>query len=114
MERSYPGYTVVVRDVAVTEGTPVDQVTAAVDEEKLALARIIMQAHGFGGPQRRSEYGSGYRGLSWSPQTTAPNRDASPFKNRIPSSFSPLGAAHTVPSPTYLFPNPMPYPRPHP
>jgi len=114
MERSYPGYTVLVREVAVTEGDPADKVTAAVADEKLALAKSIMQANGFGVPGRRSEYGSGYSGLSWSPQTTAPRRDASSFKNATPGSFSPLGAAHTVPSPTYPFPNPMPYPRPHP
>jgi hypothetical protein len=115
MERSYPGYTVLVRDRAVTAGDSADKVLAAVaDEEELALAKSIMQAHGFGDTQRRSNYSAGYHGFSWSPQTTAPRRDSSSLKNAVPHSFSPLGAAHPAPSPTYLFPNPMPYPRPHP
>ena len=114
MSRAYPGYTVTVLDVPVTEGERAEKLTAAVEAEKLALAKSIMLKYGIGEPRRRLEYGSGYSGLAGVSPGPALNGNTSSFANRIPRSFSPLGAAHPVPSPTYLYPNPMPYPRPHP
>jgi hypothetical protein len=114
MERSYPGYTVAVRDLPAMEGDPAGRIAAAVEDEKLALARLILEKYSMGSPRRNLTYGSGYSGFSWSPQSSVLNRNVSPFANAIPRSLYPLGAAHTVPSQPYLFPTPMPYPRPHP
>ena len=48
MERSYPGYTVSVHDLPAAEGDPAERIAAAVEEEKLALARFILEKHSLG------------------------------------------------------------------
>ena len=42
MERSYRGYTVLVRDLQVAEGDSAGRIAAAVEDERLALARLIL------------------------------------------------------------------------
>ncbi len=107
MARDYPGYSVAVRDLPAAGGDPAHRIAAAVEDEKLMLARSILAAHS-------NTYGSGYQGFSRSPQRYTPYSNPSRFKNAIPSSLPPLGAAHPVAPQPYLYPNPMPYPRPHP
>jgi hypothetical protein len=113
MDRKYPGYTVTVLDLAVTEGDPARKIGEAVEEQNYVLAKAILQGSGIGSERRASGYSSGYLGFSSVP---CPRRSPGgyPFKNPVPRSFSQQGAAHTIPSSSYLYPNPFPYPRPHP
>jgi hypothetical protein len=114
LERSYPGYTVLVRDVAVTGGDPAQKVAATVDDEKYALARLILQKYRVENGNNAT-YDAGYHGLA---NLTTPRRNANgyPFKNPIPGAprLPYFGGPSGASRPSYLYPNPFPYPRPHP
>jgi hypothetical protein len=113
MAREFPRYTVLVRELTVAEAGSAEKVAAAVEDEKLALAKSIMEKYGIGDARRRSSYASGYSGL-WLAPSPSSKANLSPYKNPVPRSFPELGSARMTPMPGYLFPNPWPYPRPHP
>jgi hypothetical protein len=113
VRREYPHYAVSVRDVTVAPGDPPTTIARVAEDEKLALARLILRRYSIGGDFGRFGYNSGYSGIGTRPGA-APGASPSPFANPIPRAFPPLGAAGTTPPPSYPFPHPMPYPRPHP
>jgi hypothetical protein len=117
MDRKYPGYTVTVLDVAVTEGDPARKIAEAVEEQKYILAKAILRGTGIGSERRgfssRYSYSSGYLGFG-SPPSPRRSTSGSPFKNSVPRSFSQRGASDAHSRPWDLYPNPFPYPRPHP
>jgi hypothetical protein len=85
------------------------KIAAAVEDEKFAMAQAILQKYGIGIGRRRSRYDSGYLGVR-----TPATAGRTPFENSIPKRFPPLGSAGTTPFSGYLFPIPLPYPRPYP
>jgi hypothetical protein len=113
MRRDFPRYTVAVRDLTLPEGDPAGKIAAAVEDEKLALAKSILQRYAIGEKRRRSGYDSGYMGV-WAPPAAQRKASGTPFEHPIPKSFPELGSARMTPSGGYLFPHPWPYPRPHP
>jgi hypothetical protein len=113
MDREFPRYSVAVRELRAVEADSAATVAAAVDDEKLTLAKSILQKYSIGDARRRSSYDSGYSGLWLSPAPSSIG-NRSPFKNPAPRITPGLGSARMSPPPTYLFPTPWPYPRPHP
>jgi hypothetical protein len=117
--REYPGYDVNVQEVVIGGGDPATEVASVVGEEKLRLARIILQKYGV----RRGGLATAGAGRSRS------NR--SPFRHEVFKPVAPLGSASVTRFPAlgasgtsspypmrsaggFLSPNPFPYPRPHP
>ena len=113
MHRDYPRYTIVVHELTVAGGDADGKIAAAVEDEKLALAKQILRKYGIGDEWRRPGYRSGYMGI-WAPPAAERRPGPTPFESPIPNRFPPLGSARMTPAPGYLFPNPWPYPRPHP
>jgi hypothetical protein len=113
VRRSYPRYTALVLDVTAGDREPAAAIAAAVDDLKYTMAQSILRGYAGreGGPSR---YAAGYAGVE-SPRRPGAGPGSTPFRNVVPRSFSGLGASGSMPSrPPYLFPNPFPYPRPHP
>jgi hypothetical protein len=113
MNREFPRYAVAVRELTLTEGEAARKLAAAVEDEKLKLAQRILQKYAIGDGRRPSGYQSGYLGIG-TPPGAERKANQTPFEHPIPNRFPPLGSARMTPSPGYLYPNPWPYPRPHP
>jgi hypothetical protein len=113
MERDFPRYTVTVRELTIAAGDSAKKIAAAVENEKLVLAKYILQKYAIGQERRRTGYQSGYRGVG-TPLAAERKTNRTPFENPIPNHFPALGSAGTTPPSGYPFPNPWPYPRPRP
>lgn len=116
IEKQYPRYHAYVRDIVLKDepdgNSPERAVASAVLREHLAVAG---PGQGFG---IRDTYGIFGRAASsnFQPDASGQPKGAAGMRSRPGTSnvISPRAAPGSMQPPAYLFPNPFPYPRPHP